>query len=189
MTINDYFDKVVCINLDRRPDRLNESKQQWAKNGLDVERISAVDGNPMKWKHESERQVNLPNVRLGSFPGVAGCIASHTNVWKRAKEEGWKNVLIIEDDCDFVHQVQERFKERIDQIPKDWDMLYFGGVHETRGGVYIPEKISEHAVKCARMITTTCYAISESVYDLALNIVFENSPYFHYSHSILLGTR
>ena len=56
MTINDYFQKAVCINLDRRPDRLQESQQQWDKHNLKVERVSATDGNPMNWKHESERR-------------------------------------------------------------------------------------------------------------------------------------
>ena len=26
-TLNDYFDKIVCINLDRRPDRWEESQK------------------------------------------------------------------------------------------------------------------------------------------------------------------
>ena len=47
--INDYFDKLICINLDKRKDRLIESQQQWSANNLIVERMSAVEGNPMEW--------------------------------------------------------------------------------------------------------------------------------------------
>lgn len=187
MLINDYFDKVVCINLDRRPDRLQESQQQWTKHGLSVERISATDGNPMNWKHERERSVDLPNVQPTAFAGVAGCIASHTNIWRKAKQECWKNVLIIEDDCDLVNDLQNVFEEKIKEVPEDWDLLYFGGVHETRGGKFTPETISNNVVKCARMITTTCYAISERVYDLALDKVFETEPYFHTAIDGYLG--
>ena len=187
MPINDYFQKAVCINLDRRPDRLQESQQQWNKHNLKVERVSATDGNPMNWKHESERRVNLPNVRSGSFPGVAGCISSHTKIWRDAKEEGLDNVLIIEDDCDFVEDLQYQFNEKIKEVPDDWDLLYFGGVHETRGGVYMPETISKNVVKCARMITTTCYAINTRIVDMALDIVFETEPYFHTAIDGYLG--
>ena len=66
-------------------------------------------------------------------------------------------------------------------------MIYLGGVHETREGQFIPQKISEHVVKCARTITTTCYAIKSSVYDLALDLVFEEVPWFHTAIDGYLG--
>ena len=99
----------------------------------------------------------------------------------------WKNVLIIEDDCDFVHQLQERFNERVAQVPLDWDLLYFGGIHETRNGVYIPEKVSEHVMRAKRMITTTCYAIKDTCYDLAIDTVLADEPWFHTAVDGYLG--
>ena len=37
--INNYFDKIICINLDKRKDRLEESWKQWSANNLIVERM------------------------------------------------------------------------------------------------------------------------------------------------------
>jgi len=182
MKLNNYFDKIICINLDRRSDRWKEIQVQFKKAGLSVQRFSAVDGNPRGYAHvkddpTGERSINA--IKNNSFGGVAGCIASHTDIWKMAKKNKWKNVLIIEDDCDFVHELQQQFTERINEVPQDWDLLYFGGVHETRGGKFNPRKLSKHVVTCERMITTTCYAIKDTSYDLALDIVFEQHPWFH----------
>ena len=177
--LNNFFDKLICINLDKRTDRLNESKRQWGDNNLQVERMSAVNGNPMGWKHVDEKDAGINKIKRASWTGAAGCMASHVNIWKRAKLEGWKNVLIIEDDCDFIPDLQNKFNELIKEVPNDWDMLYFGGVHEERGGKFIPTKVSENVVKCARMITTTCYAINESCYDLAINSVLAEEPWFY----------
>ena len=41
--INNYFTKLICINLDKRKDRLNESHKQWRANNIIVERMSAVE--------------------------------------------------------------------------------------------------------------------------------------------------
>ena len=115
--INNYFTKLICINLDKRKDRLNESHKQWGANNIIVERMSAVEGNPMGWKHVTERDAGINTIKKSSWNGAAGCMASHVNIWKRAKAEGWKNVLIIEDDCDFIPNFHcLSFKKQIDFI-------------------------------------------------------------------------
>ena len=190
--INDYFDKIICINLDKRTDRWTESLEQFKKAGIEVERFSAVYGNPRKWVHVKDRTAgkdpsDINYIKPESFGGVAGCIASHTDIWKLAKEKGWKNVLIIEDDCDFIDNITTVIHEKMKEVPNDWDLLYFGGVHETRGGRFIPKKITENVVKCARMITTTCYAINTNIVDMALDIVFKEEPWFHTAIDGYLG--
>ena len=192
MKINDYFDKIICINLDKRLDRWRDARAQFHKNGITVERFQAIEGNPRGWAHVKDRIAgkdpgDVNYIKPESFGGVAGCIASHTDIWKMAKEKGWGNVLIIEDDCDFIENFITLFAERVNQIPADWDMIYLGGVHETRGGQFIPEKFSDHVLRCSRTITTTCYAIKSTVYDLALDIVFEEVPWFHTAIDGYLG--
>jgi hypothetical protein len=181
MKLNDYFDKIICINLDKRKDRWGDAQIQFRKAGIEVERYTAIDGNPMGWSHWRDKieGASIDNIKPRSFWGAAGCIASHTNIWKMAKENNWSNVLIIEDDCDFVDELQQRFADGIIEVPVDWDLLYFGGVHETCGGKFIPETISPNIMKCARLITTTCYAIKNTCYDLAIETVLADEPWFH----------
>lgn len=173
MSINTYFDKIVCINLKRRPDRWSEMEVQFKKHNLDVIRIEAVDGNPMNWKPYE----GCFEGKMQSFIGNMGCIASHINVYKMAKENKWKSVLIIEDDCDFIEDLNSKFEKSIKTLPEDWDLLYFGGIHETRNGQFVPIKHNQYFVKAKRIITTTCYAIKENMYDTVINTILEKEPY------------
>jgi GR25 family glycosyltransferase involved in LPS biosynthesis len=181
MTLNDYFDQIICINLDKRPDRWEESQLQFFNHNIKVTRYSAVDGNPMGWKSHNFQG------KKHSFPGAMGCMASHVGVYKLAKKSGWKNVLIIEDDCDFIENLNEIFKKSIATLPNDWDLLYFGGVHETRGGKFTPERLNDYLVKAKRIITTTCYAVNHTAYDIILDTVLKDEPYFNCPIDAYLG--
>ena len=62
--------------------------------------------------------------------------------------------------------------------PEDWDLLYFGGTHRTKKGQFIPESINEYFVKGKRILTTHCYAVKDTMYDVILNRVLEKEPLF-----------
>ena len=189
--IQHYFDKIICLNLDKRPDRWQEVSEQFVKAGLDghVERYSAIQNNPMRWKYVPDSVGSMNRIKPESWAGAAGCMATHVNIWKMAKANKWKNVLIIEDDCDFVENIQLLFNEQIKNVPSDWDILYFGGVHETKGGRFIPKTVAKNILKCKRLVTTTCYAIKDTCYDLAIDTILENEPEFYTAVDAYLAAR
>ena len=76
-----YIDKIFYINLDKRTDRREQIESELLKMGLEGERYSAM---------------------YTPHSGIIGCGYSHLNVLKLAKERGYKNVLILEDDFEFV---------------------------------------------------------------------------------------
>jgi len=43
MKVNEFFDKVVVINLDRRTDRMETLDAQLKELGIEYERFSAID--------------------------------------------------------------------------------------------------------------------------------------------------
>ena len=55
VNLKSTFERVVCINLDRRPDRWEEFQREWARvEGCfgELERVRAVDGEkvpPPEW--------------------------------------------------------------------------------------------------------------------------------------------
>src|SRR5262249_34971533 len=44
LRINDFFEKVFVINLDRRPDRWQRVARRLERAGISAERVTAVDG-------------------------------------------------------------------------------------------------------------------------------------------------
>jgi len=133
MRINDYFDKVILINLDRREDRLEKLSTQLNNLGITFERFSAIDG-----KAE------------GINPIVAGRM-SHSKVWE---ENLGKKVLILEDDAEFVDNFNEKFAEVIQTLPSDWDVFYLGALVAKTTGKLI--QVNEHWYK--QVVSTGSHA-------------------------------
>ena len=101
--INDYFDYVYCLNLDRKLQNFLNIKEKCDLIGLKINRFSAVDGNNI---HESIlKQYN------GINKYAVGCLLSHYNIIKDAKKNGYKKVLILEDDILFCNNFHEKFND------------------------------------------------------------------------------
>lgn len=78
-----HIDKIMYINLERRKDRRSEIEHELESMGLMEKaiRFEAID-------------------RPGK--GIVGCTYSHLACLKYAREQNWKNVLILEDDFTFI---------------------------------------------------------------------------------------
>jgi GR25 family glycosyltransferase involved in LPS biosynthesis len=144
MRINEYFDKVVVINLDKRTDRLEKISKQLDELGITFERFSAIDGT-------------------GKDPITAGTM-SHTQVWK--KYQGLK-VLILEDDALFVDNFSEKFAEVIQTLPSDWDIFYLGALVAPTTGKII--KVNEHWYKQVVSTGTQAYCLKPGKMDYFYN--------------------
>jgi len=154
MRLFDKFDKVYCINLDRRPDRLENFKKEVEKYDLgEFERFSAYDG----------KQLNLTNEH-NLKPGEIGVIKSNLDIIKNAKRNNYKTILIIEDDCVFNDEIVN-FKDYFNQLPNDWDMLYMGGNHNTHMGINPPQQVNDKVVKLHSTYSAHFIGIKSSVFD------------------------
>ena len=116
--INSFFTKIFCINLDRRPERWERSQTEFAKHGLTVERFAAIDGKDIQAVTNGKQRINGAEI---------GCSLSHKRILEMIVENGWEQVLIHEDDVEFVENFNERFEEAIKHVPPTWEILYLGG--------------------------------------------------------------
>jgi len=144
------FTKTVCINLDRRPDRWQRIQAELALHGFQsVERFAAIDGNdvekPAHWTHTA---------------GAYGCLLSHVAVVTEARDSGAANILIFEDDAVLDPEFAEKFARFSQEVPDDWDMLYFGALHKDQ-----PIKVSEHVGRITKANSTFAYAVRNTVFD------------------------
>jgi GR25 family glycosyltransferase involved in LPS biosynthesis len=114
-TLNDYFSKIYCINLDKRTDKYAQCLKEFEKININVERISAIDGN------------SIFRVGLHKNAGAYGLMLTNIKLIENALLNNYKNILILEDDVAFVNNFNEIFNERMKSLPDNWDLLYLGG--------------------------------------------------------------
>lgn len=153
-----YFDGIFFLNLDRRVDRLDQITEQLNIVEINAERISAVDGNELN-----------PDPKIGNgwnHKGVAGCALSHRKIIQIAKERGYKNFIVIEDDTIFSDNFSKDLEFFMNQVPDDWDMIYFGGNH--LGGL---KPVNTNVGRCRHTLTTNMYAMKSTLYDVVLNAI------------------
>lgn len=147
--LNEIFPLRVCINLDRRPDRWQRMQHESARHGIhSVRRFSALDGNTLE----------LPHNWIHS-PGAYGCLLSHLQVIRDARQSGVSSVLILEDDAVFDPELQEKFGVFFNEVPPDWDMLFLGALHKDE-----PIKIADHVGRITKANSTYAYAVKNTVF-------------------------
>jgi len=143
--LNNYFDKIFCINLDRRQDRWAQCITEFDKHKLCVERFAAVDGNTMR-----------ANGKLTT--GEMGCCMSHVGVLKLMIENRWNKILVLEDDISFLENLNEFWETNQKFIPETWNMLYLGGSH-----LNDPVHLNGPIYKISKTYTTSSYGITLSM--------------------------
>lgn len=121
MNLCNYFEKVVCINLDRRADRWRRFQENVARSGWpfgEIERFNAIDGQsvpPPKWW------------RAGT--GAWGCHQSHVRILEQAIQDGVESLLILEDDAVLAQRFPEVIESFLEKVADDWDAIMIGGQH------------------------------------------------------------
>jgi len=99
--------KAFVINLPDRKDRLEDFKENFKGWNLDLEIIPGIK-NAEGWK---------------------GCALSHRKAVEKAKADGLKWVLVLEDDCKPVEPTADRFNALLPILWKrqnEWD-IFMGG--------------------------------------------------------------
>lgn len=85
------IDKIIYINLDSRTDRKKEIENEFTR------------------LHIPEHKVLRLSAIAHSYP-PAGCSLSHASILHYAHQQNLKNVLILEDDFNFI---DDEFTSRI----------------------------------------------------------------------------
>ena len=160
-TLNNYFDKIYCINLDKRKDRWQKCQEIFKKLNIEVERISAVEGHP--------KNIKVYHSILKKRAGLVGCHLSHLKCIKLAKENNFKNVLILEDDIEFDNAFISKFSKLV--LPDDWKLLYLGGNNNVGNPILI--EFSKHVYQTKNTMAAHSYAIDNTIYDELIDLLIK----------------
>ena len=142
----DYFDEIYCINLDERTDRWEHAQEEFRKAGI------------------LDRVIRFSAIR--DADGRLGVIKSNLAIIKIAKEKKLKNVLIFEDDVQFiVDNPQDVLAKTIQQIGDiKWHLFYLGANTHQKLTKFKPNLI---LLKNAFAVHSMAY--SELMYDVLIN--------------------
>lgn len=83
----EVFSHIVYINLAHRRDRNVRMKRQLRELGAPKDKVIRFDA-------------------IQATPGTIGCVKSHIAVLEMAMQNGWEDVLILEDDFVFMPDVE-----------------------------------------------------------------------------------
>ena len=159
---------MVLINLDSRPDRLARFREQAAAVPALTgwQRLSAVPGTALPGYGRLPWFRGRPRNRV--WAGRAGCVLSHRRAIELARAQGWRSVLILEDDVEFGPELEGVLRSPT-LADIDWDLCYLGYSRCLRplrrlGGIDAATEL--YAVQGA--YTTHACLIRASLYDWLL---------------------
>ena len=135
-----YMLNTLYINLEHRTDRRAHIEKELKKFPfLQVERFNAVRMNN----------------------GALGCSISHLKCLELAKERGWTQVLIVEDDIQFLNP--DLFVTQLNQFLKRYKYFDVALIAGNNMPPYI--RIDDCSIKIANCNTTTGYIVNQKYYD------------------------
>lgn len=158
------FDAVLCINLDRRPERWERFR-----SALPADWPYA---RPQRWSAVDGKQCVVPSWFHGG-PGAWGCLQSHLAVWQWQLEMDLESVLVLEDDAVFCHNAVAVMRETMELVPPDWCQIYFGGQHLNTDTMPPETILHNKLIRCRYTNRTHAYAIRASFAEEAIEVISE----------------
>jgi GR25 family glycosyltransferase involved in LPS biosynthesis len=118
--------KTFVVNLDRRPDRMENFEKHEAPKFLNYKRFSAVDGSKMIPTAQLQQIFDHNDYNMRK--GMVGCAMSHLKLCvELLKDENTDVYCILEDDIDFVPEFEKKLLWCASELHKtNWDMFYLG---------------------------------------------------------------
>ncbi|MEG1142328.1 MAG: glycosyltransferase family 25 protein [Clostridia bacterium] len=168
--LNQYFDKIYCINLITRPDRKKFAQKQFKELGLKVEFYEAF---PYDFSSKIIDTLNKEKIWYFNKPNEFGCFMSHYNILKKSYIKGYEKILILEDDICFHKNFNEEIKKYIYNIPLNWEVMRLYGICLTDKLEGI--KSNEYWGNYYNTWSTLCYGINRKGMKYLLHI-FDEYP-------------
>jgi glycosyl transferase, family 25 len=138
-SMQDFFDNIYVLNLDRRPDRWFGARQQLESMHL-------------------TKAIRFP--AIDKTPGWVGCFESHLAILQKALNDGVCNLLILEDDARLYSDWASIWQTAKKQIDAEWDMLYLG--YNLNPSSNIPPPFaSSRLLRLNDALTTHAYAVNK----------------------------
>jgi glycosyl transferase family 25 len=152
----EHIDKIVFINLLKREDRRREIYEEFEKYNFPKEKILRFEA------------IETPHY------GLIGCGKSHIELLKMAKENQWKNVLILEDDFQIIVS-KEEFYQSLHYFfsnihsQHSWDVLMFAYNIKNPSNYVKSFENDDRIGKIGYAQTASAYLVNQHYYDTLID--------------------
>jgi GR25 family glycosyltransferase involved in LPS biosynthesis len=165
--MSENINKIFYINLDKREDRKEEIETELRTYDLidNAERIQAI---------ETPGQ------------GILGCTMSHLNSIKLAKERCYNNILILEDDFQFVIS-KEEFENQLqtffeNQIHYNVCMISYNIQRSEPTQYPFLKKVIEAQTASGYIVHHSFYDKMIELYEWAIPLLRDTKQHWHYAN-------
>ncbi len=170
----DEVDGIVVINMDSHPERWQDFLAGAGSQLPDdrLHRMSAVVGVELPGYGEAPWFTERTGERARFWGGTAGCALSHRRAIEMAREKGWRQVLILEDDAQLspVGADMSRIITRALRLTGRY-MLYLGFNKPRPYGRPVMTEGEVQLWQIEGVLATHAYLVPESMYDLMLELL------------------
>lgn len=170
----DAIGGILVINMDTSPERFASFLHNNAAGFPvhKVQRLSAVAGRQLPDYGKAPWFTAATGERAPFWGGTAGCALSHRRAVEYARNQGWRNVLILEDDAayDAVAGAESLLNRALQTLQGDY-MLYLGFNRPTPYGRRIMTEQEAGLWQIEGVLATHAYLLPASMYDRLLSLL------------------
>lgn len=147
------IDRTYVLNLDRRVEKWERSRDLLRSVGLDPVRFPAMDGETL---HDDPAAAAFRHI------GALGCLRSHAAIIRDAQARGFRRIAVFEDDIlprkDFDWSVVDKLS--------DWRFVYLGATQADWSAV----EIQDGYYRPANTLGTWAMLIDSQYFDKLLHL-------------------
>ncbi|QBY03541.1 glycosyltransferase [Thalassotalea sp. HSM 43] len=201
VTINQTFDHVYMVNLKDKVENRLKVAQHLTSRDIDFEVFEATNGYKGEPLEVFEKYKQKELGTLSMFPefndlevkrgkgflesaGAVGYIFTYLRIIRDAKANGYKRILIVEDDVLLTENFDIEFSKFMDSTNDQWKVLQFGASQYNWDSVDINDAYNKGYYSPRRLHTCGSFAIGldHSIFDelIELQEAFE-APFDHIS--------
>ena len=129
--LEQYFDKVLLLSVPRFTDRHQRVEQQL--KGLHFDYFWGTDKLTLTEEEISANRLyndvmarQLQRQGKGLNMGEIACSLSHRSIYAAMIANGWKKILILEDDVIPCFENLHLLPATLQELPVDWELVYLG---------------------------------------------------------------
>jgi glycosyl transferase family 25 len=129
--LNGFFDRILVVTLARARDRQARLRERLA--GLRYELLEGFDRAHLDLgelvstgSYDPARARRVDRYDREMNPGQIGCALSHRRIYEETVRNGWRRVLVLEDDA--VPRLADlpAAAAALSELPDGWELVYLG---------------------------------------------------------------